>query len=168
MTMRDHDVRRPMPSRDDSMGVRIVGALLEVELVVIAATFFLFALLHLGIQLGGIAEPVILPATVVEAMCGLCMALAAVAAVAGTMRAWQMAVTAHAISIAGVLLGILAQARGNGGTALNAVYHRMVLAVMVVGLALLLTRLGRVALRKSPLTGTYATRSSWRNQHGPA
>jgi hypothetical protein len=40
----------------------------------------------------------------------------------------------------------LAQARGTGGTELNAIYHRTVLVVLVAGLALLLTRRGRVAL----------------------
>jgi hypothetical protein len=52
--------------------------------------------------------------------------------------------------MAGVLLGLWAQARGTGGTDLNAVYHRTVLAVLAVSLVLLLAQRGRVALR-SPL-----------------
>ena len=128
------------------MTARFTGVILKVELVVVACTFFVFALLHLGIHLAGIAEPRILPATIVEAVCGLCMALAAVAAFARTTHAWGAAVAANAISAGGVLLGIFAQARGNGGTELNAVYHRTVLVVLVASLALLLTRRGRVAL----------------------
>jgi hypothetical protein len=84
-----------------TMTTRLAGVLLRVELVVVAGTFFVFALLHLGIRLAGLAEPRILPATIVEAVCGLCMALAAAATFAGTPRAWRAAVTAHVISMAG-------------------------------------------------------------------
>ena len=149
-----------------TMTTRLAGVLLRVELVVVAGTFFVFALLHLGIRLAGIAEPRILPATIVEAVCGLCMALAAAATFAGTPRAWRAAVTAHAISFGGVLLGILAQARGTGGTELSAVYHRTVLVILVAGLALLLTRRGRVALRKSPLNPiSIMVKSHWSGKH---
>jgi hypothetical protein len=169
MNVRDHDERSSLRGPGGgTTAARFAAVLLRVELVAVAATFFVFALLHLGIQLGGIDEPFILPATIVETVCGLCMALAAVAAFAATTRAWQTAVTAHGIAIAGVLLGIFAQARGNGGTELNTVYHRTVLAVMVVGLALLLARTGRIALRKNPLTMRYPAQSNWGGEHGPA
>jgi hypothetical protein len=148
------------------MTTRFAGVFLRVELVVVAGTFFVFALLHLGLHLAGLAEPRILPATIVETVCGLCMALAAVATFAGAARAWQAAVTAHALSIAGVLLGILAQAGGTGGTELNAVYHRTVLAVLIVSLALLLARPGRVALNKRQHALEYKAQSTWSGEHG--
>jgi hypothetical protein len=149
----------------DSLTTRLAGVILRAELVVVACTFFVFAFLHLGTCPAGIAEPRILPATIVEGLCGLCLALAAVATFAGTARAWQAAVTAHIISIGGVLLGLLAQASGNGGTELNAVYHRTVLAVLIVSLVLLLTRSGRVALRKSMHKTEYAVKSHGSDAH---
>ena len=148
------------------MTARFAAVILRVEMVVVACTFVVFALLHLGIHVTGIAEPRILPATIVEFVCGLCMALAAVATFAGAARAWHVGVTAHTISIAGVLLGILAQARGTGGTELNAVYHRTVLAVLIVSLALLLTRPGRVALNKSQHSLDYKAQATWSGEHG--
>jgi hypothetical protein len=125
---------------------RFTAAILRIELVAVAATFFVFALLHLGVQPAGIAEPRILPAAIVETTCGLCLAAAAAAVFARATWAWGAAVAANGISISGVLLGILAQLRGNGGTELNFVYHRTVLVVLVASLALLLlTRRGRLA-----------------------
>jgi choline-glycine betaine transporter len=63
------------------------------------------------------------------------------------------------------LLGLLVQASGNGGTELNAVYHRTVLAVLIVSLVLLLTRSGRVALRKSLHKTEYAVKSTGSDKH---
>jgi hypothetical protein len=149
----------------DSATTRLAGVILRAELVVVACTFFVFAFLHLGTNPAGIAEPRILPATIVEGICGLCLALAAVATFAGTARAWQLAVTAHIISISGVLLGLLAQASGHGATELNAVYHRTVLTVLIVSFVLLLTRSGRVALRKSLHKTEYAVKSNGSDEY---
>lgn len=52
--------------------------------------------------------------------------------------------------MAGVLLGIGALAAGLGPTTeLNYVYHRVVLVVLVAGLALLLAPIGRAALGRT-------------------
>lgn len=125
---------------------RLAAVLLRIELVVVAGTFVVFALMHAGVHVVGVAEPRILVASVVEAVCGLSMAAAAAAALAGSTRAWPSAVAANAISATGVVLGIVAQTRGAGPTELNFVYHRAVLAVLLASLALLLTRWGRGAL----------------------
>jgi hypothetical protein len=108
---------------------RVAAVLLRIELIGVGGTFLVFALLHAGVHIGGVAEPRILVASVVETVCGL-----------------SMAVAANAISATGVVLGIVAQARGTGPTELNFVYHRAVLVVLLASLALLITRWGRAAL----------------------
>ena len=83
-----------------------------------ALTFFVGALLHLGwrIPLGFtvLAEPRILPATVVEGLCGLALAVAAIAVFTSMSWAWTAAFAAHAFALGGVLLGVSALALGAG------------------------------------------------------
>jgi len=115
-----------------------------------ASTFFLGALLHLGARLpvGGVvlAEPRIIPATIVETLCGLALAAGAYAVLARRDRAWRALVGAHAFALAGVLLGVVALALGAGpSTDLNTIYHRVMLTVLAAGLVLLLTPAGRAA-----------------------
>jgi hypothetical protein len=127
---------------------RLVPAALRVELVAAAVTFLLAAPLHLGVRLAGLAEPRIVPAAIVEALCGVSLAVAGVGVVARAPWAWSGALTAHLVSIAGVVLGTVALAAGLGpSTPLNVVYHRVILGVLVVGLVLLVSTPGRRALR---------------------
>jgi hypothetical protein len=121
---------------------------------VFAATFFLGALLHLGVRvpLGFVAieEPVILPATMVEGTCGTALAVAAFAVLARKNGAWAVATAAHAFALGGVLLGITALAVGAGpSTELNTIYHRVMVVALVAVLALLLSLAGRRALRQA-------------------
>jgi hypothetical protein len=116
-----------------------------------AVTFLLGALLHLGVRIplgfAVLAEPRIVPATIVEGLCGLVLAIGAYAVFADRAWAWPVVTAAHAFAVAGVLLGMAALAVGAGpSTELNYVYHRVILVVLVAGLALLLTPLGRAAL----------------------
>ena len=125
----------------------VVGVLSAVY----AATFFLGALLHLGarVPLGFamLAEPRILPATVVEGLCGLALSAAAFAILARKGWARPAAIAAHAFALGGVLLGTAALAAGAGpSTDLNTVYHRVMLVALAAVLALLLTPAGRAAL----------------------
>jgi len=61
--------------------------------------------------------------------------------------AWAAATGARAVALAGVLWGMVAIAAGRGPhTQLNDTYHRMMVALLGVGLILLLTRPGRTAL----------------------
>src|SRR5215831_14866098 len=136
----------PAASRAAQPGDRLIRRIIRIELVTLAVTFFVFASLHLGVHPLAIQEPLILPAAVVETVCGLCFAVAAGAAFTGATWAWPAAVWAHAISVSGVLLGILAQARSAGSTELNFVYHRVVLVVLLASLILLLIRRGRIRL----------------------
>jgi hypothetical protein len=106
-----------------------------------AASFFFFALLHLGIRILPVSEPKILPATVVETTAGVALAVCAYGAFAGKSWARGALVAATAGSVAGVLLGIAALAAGRGPqSTLNFVYHRAMVAVLLGGLALLVFR----------------------------
>jgi hypothetical protein len=116
-----------------------------------ALTFLLGALLHLGVRIpvGSVvlAEPRIFPATIVEGLCGLFLATGAYAVFTRKTWAWRAITTAHAFALGGVLLGTAALAVGAGpSTELNTIYHRVILAALVVGLVFLLTPTGRAAL----------------------
>ena len=122
--------------------------------VLYAATFFLGALLHLGVRIplgfAVLAEPRIIPATIVEGLCGLGLAVGGYAVLAGKSWAWSAVTGAHAFALGGVLLGITALALGGGpSTELNTIYHRVMLVALVAGLGFLLTRVGRVALGRN-------------------
>jgi hypothetical protein len=116
-----------------------------------AITFLLAALLHLGIQFPlGFSEPRIIPATIVEGLCGIFLAVSAYAVFARKTWAWWGAIAAHIFAVAGVLLGITALALGAGpSTEANTIYHRVILVVLVVVLALLLTPGTRAELGRS-------------------
>jgi hypothetical protein len=128
--------------------------------VLYAATFFLGALLHLGLRIplgfAVLAEPRIIPATIVEGLCGLGLAVGGYAVLAGKSWAWSAVTGAHAFALGGVLLGITALALGGGpSTELNTIYHRVMLVALVAGLGFLLTRVGRVALGRNDRGGSH-------------
>lgn len=130
-----------------------VSTAIGVLSAVYAATFFLGALLHLGvtIPLGFMVldEPRILPATIVEGLCGIALAVAAFAVFTRRNEAWTIALAAHAFALGGVLLGITALAVGAGpSTELNTIYHRVMVVGLVAVLALLLSSTGRTAFRR--------------------
>jgi hypothetical protein len=121
--------------------------------VLYAVAFFLGALLHLGLRIplgfAILAEPQIVPATIVEGLCGLGLAVGGYAVLTRRSWAWSAVTGAHAFALGGVLLGITALALGAGpSTELNTVYHRVMLVTLVAGLVALLTPIGRAALRR--------------------
>ncbi len=123
-----------------------IVTVITVLMVAEAVTFLLAALLHLGIPLG-LSEPRIIPAAIVEGLCGLFLAVSAYAVVARTTWAWGAALAANLFAVAGVLLGITALALGAGpSTEANTIYHRVILGVLVVVLVLLATPGARAAL----------------------
>ena len=130
--------------------VMVIGVLMVLE----AITFLLAAMLHMGIQFPlGFSEPQIIPATVVEGLCGIFLAVGAYAVFVRKSWAWQGAVAAHVFAVAGVLLGITALALGAGpSTEVNTIYHRTILVVLVIVLGLLLTPGARAALGVSHRT----------------
>jgi hypothetical protein len=131
-----------------------VATAIGVLSTVYAATFFFGALLHLGVTvpLGFtvLGEPRIIPASIVEGLCGLALAVAAFAVLALRDWAWTAALAANAFALGGVLLGITALAAGTGpSTELNTIYHRVMVVALVAVLALLLSPTGRAALRRA-------------------
>jgi len=123
-----------------------VVTVITVLMVAEAVTFLLAALLHLGIPLG-LSEPRIIPAAIVEGVCGLFLAVSTYAVVAHTTWAWGAALAANLFAVAGVLLGITALALGAGpSTETNTIYHRVILGVLIVVLVLLATPAARAAL----------------------
>ena len=120
---------------------------ISILVVVEAATFLLASLLHLGIPLPlGLTQPQIIPATIVEGLCGLFLAISAYALFARKRWAWRAALAAHLFAVAGVLLGLLVTLRNPGSDVANAIYHRVILVVLVVVLILLITPRIRAAL----------------------
>ena len=135
---------------DPRSGMKIAVGILS---AVYAVTFFCGALLHLGVQIplgvAVLAEPTILPAAIVESLCGLALSIGAWAVLARWNRAWTAVFAAHAFALGGVLLGVSALALGAGpSTDLNTMYHRVMLVGLVAVLALLLTPAGRAAFRR--------------------
>lgn len=128
-----------------------VATAVRVLIVLEAVVFLLAALLHLGIQFPlGFSEPRIIPAAIVEGLCGIFLAVSAYAVFARKTWAWPVAIAAHAFAVAGVLLGITSLALGLGpSTEANTIYHRVILVVLVVVLALLATPGARAALGRS-------------------
>jgi hypothetical protein len=122
---------------------------LQILVLLEAIVFFIGALLHLGVHVPvGFTEPRIIPATIVESIIGIAFAVAAYALFTRRDWAWRSALTAHCISIAGILLGMAALAAGRGPrTESNDIYHRVMLLIAVVVVVLLLTRSGKSALR---------------------
>jgi len=114
-----------------------------------ALTFLLAGILHLGIQIPGIPEPRIIPAFLVETLCGLFLGAAGLAVITGSPRRWTVALSAHVFAVLGVLLGMVALALGRGpSTDLNAIYHRTILVALLLGLVALLTPRVRHELRE--------------------
>lgn len=115
-----------------------------------AVTFFFGALLHLGVRIplgfAVLTEPPILPATMVESLCGLALSFGAFAVLTRRSFAWTAAFAANAFALGGVMLGVAALAFGGGpSTDLNTIYHRAMLVALVAVLALLLSPIGRAA-----------------------
>ena len=121
-----------------------------VGLMLANAALFLFgAVQHAGISIGLLSEPVILPATIVETLCALCLISGGAGVWMGSRRAWTMALAGNLVAIAGVIIGMVALAMGAGPrTASNDLHHRIMLALAGAALLILLIPPGRLALRR--------------------
>jgi hypothetical protein len=108
-----------------------------------AALFFFGAVQHAGLQIGAFQEPRIIPAAIVESICGLSLLCGAAAAYGHSASKWRMALLANLIALAGVLLGMAALAVGAGPrTVSNDIAHRIMLAMIGGSLLLLFIRPG--------------------------
>lgn len=109
-----------------------------------AVVFLLAAATHLGVRIpvgvAVIAEPRIPDAAIVEGIVALAFVGSAYAIRTRKNWAWTATVVAHVVGIVGILIGIGALAAGLGPTtATNAIYHRTMLVVLLVGLLALWT-----------------------------
>jgi hypothetical protein len=107
-----------------------------------AALFLFCAAQHAGIAFGPFREPRIVPAALVETVCGVALAYAAAALVRQSMAARRATVISNLIALAGVAIGLVALAIGAGPrTASNDFYHRLMLAL--IGISFVVLYLGR-------------------------
>jgi hypothetical protein len=103
-----------------------------------AALFFFGALQHAGIAIGRFHEPRIVPATIVESLCGLSLICGVAAVFFHSHVEWGTAMIANLIPLGGVLLGMAALAAGRGPrTASNDLYHQIMLALIAASLLIL-------------------------------
>jgi hypothetical protein len=133
----------------------VIGGIVLLE----AITFLIATLLHGGVYLPiGIVEPVSIPAMVAEGIIGIVLFVAAYTIFTRKGRAaWVMTLTAHIISVAGVLLGMVAMALAPAAdTEANQLYHRIALGVASLMLLFLFTRAAKDALNGLTIRETIA------------
>ena len=107
-----------------------------------AALFFFGAAQHAGITIGRFHEPHIIPAAIVETICGISLAIGASMVLSRAQISMAGPLAGNLIAIAGVLLGMAVLAAGRGPrTASNDLYHHIMLAL--AGLSLIILFLAR-------------------------
>jgi hypothetical protein len=107
-----------------------------------AALFFFGAVEHLGVTIGRLHEPHIIPAAIVESLCGISLVIGALFVVRFPPIPLLPPLAGNLIAIAGVVLGMAALAAGRGPrTASNDLYHHIML--LLAGLSLIVLFLSR-------------------------
>jgi hypothetical protein len=102
------------------------------------ALFFFGAIQHIGVAIGRFHEPHIIPAAIVETICGISLASGAVIVLTRTVLSWSTPFISNLIALGGVLLGMVALAAGRGPrTASNDLYHHIMLSLIAASLVLL-------------------------------
>lgn len=110
-----------------------------------AAVFLFGAIQHAGVALGPFHEPLIVPAAIVEMLCGLFLLSGATALFHDSRLGWQVALITNLLALGGVLLGIAALAAGAGPrTASNDLYHRIMLVLICVSVLILFSARSRL------------------------
>ena len=127
-----------MTGTQQSRSTTLAPVVLSVVLCGQGITFVVFAMLHAGVNLPGIDQPAIVPAAFAESLCALATLSAGVAVL--TRRAWApaAAILGQSLAIVGVLAGIVSQIGDPSVTQLNFVYLRIMLAVLIAGVAAVL------------------------------
>jgi hypothetical protein len=114
-----------------------------------AALFLFGALQHAGVVIGPLREPVIIPASIVELLCGLFLIWGAAAVLTRSHRAWRAVLIGNVVAMAGVAIGVVALAAGAGPrTASNDLYHRIMLTLSAGSLIIIVVPNGRAALKR--------------------
>ncbi|TMR94388.1 hypothetical protein [Nonomuraea basaltis] len=105
--------------------------------LIYALVFFTATLLHAGIELGPLRQPVIVPAAIVETLCGAAMLAGAYGALAERAWAWDGLIYSHAAALAGVLMGMLSMALrpAFAENPLLTWYHGSIAAALAAGLS---------------------------------
>ena len=132
----------PTRSRPQPWTPLVIGTVLLAQ----GLTFAFFAVLHAGIPLLGIDQPAIVPAAIPESLCAL--ATLGAGMIVMTRRGWapSAAIGGQALAVAGVLAGIASQIGDPNATELNVIYLRIMLAVLLAGIAVVLVPAVRRAL----------------------
>jgi len=113
-----------------------------------AALFFFGAVQHVGIALGRFHEPRIIPAAVVETICGISLVLGATFVFIQSNIHWSAPFASNVVALGGVLLGMVALAAGRGPrTASNDFYHHVMLGL--IGASLIVLAFGLRAAGRS-------------------
>jgi 4-amino-4-deoxy-L-arabinose transferase-like glycosyltransferase len=112
-----------------------------------AVLFFFGAVQHAGIAVGPFHEPLIVPAAIVETLCGFSLLWGATVLFRDSKTRWRAALITNFVALGGVFLGIIALAAGRGPrTASNDLYHRIML--LLIGASVLLLLLGRSRINR--------------------
>jgi hypothetical protein len=106
-------------------------------------SFLVMAALHAGVQiplgLATLTDVGIRAAVPFETLCGVVLAVAAYAALAGRRWAWTATVGAQAVSMFFVLIGLYFVGFGRGGgSPVNTAYHEVMAVALLLGLGFLL------------------------------
>jgi hypothetical protein len=111
------------------------------------ALFFFGAIQHVGVSIGRFHEPRIIPAAIVETICGISLAFGATIVSSRPQLSTGAALISNLIALAGVLLGMVALAAGRGPrTASNDLYHHIMLVLIAASLvSLVLAKAGIAA-----------------------
>ena len=113
-----------------------------------ATIFFFGAVQHAGMSIGPLHEPRILPAAIVETLCGLCLLWGVTALFRDSRVRWRVALITNFIALGGVLLGIAALAAGAGPrTTSNDLYHRIMLFLISASVLILFSGRSRLNQR---------------------
>jgi hypothetical protein len=125
--------------------------LLELVMTANAALFFFGAVQHAGVAIGPLHEPRILPASIVETLCGMSLLYGAASVWRHSRIGWRVALITNLFALSGVLLGIAALALGAGPrTSSNDLYHLTMLFLIGASIALLLIGRSRLGRRANP------------------
>src|SRR5215469_8288737 len=117
----------------------MMGKILVLIMFSNAALFLFGAVQHAGVAVGRFHEPKIIPAAVVETICGLLLLWGAIAMLGDFPAHRRIALIGNLVALGGVLLGIAALAAGRGPrTASNDLYHRIMLVLIAASLLILI------------------------------
>lgn len=121
------------------LALRILVAFDTVALLFVSGVHLLGA--HIPLGFTTFVEAQILPAGIVEGVCGVVFAVALFALL--TRQAWQWGITlaAHIVGMLGYILGLVSTR--NGTTPFNYADHRVMLALFAIGIVLLCLPAGR-------------------------